>query len=74
MTEDAVRHITMICLLDWARILTDNHSTPFLLVGIGHDHRCGELQVCVCKQTTTADAVLMLREVVRILEERGTAK
>jgi len=45
MTKNQCRAINEDRLKSWAKKLTDNHSTPIMLVGVGHDHRSGQLHL-----------------------------
>lgn len=39
--------ITKERLAGWANRLKEEHSTPLLLIAIGHDEKAGQLTICV---------------------------
>lgn len=44
----------------WQAVLIDKHSTPAILIGIGHDHRAGEIDVCFPENLPTQLAIAYL--------------
>jgi len=58
MTADEVREIVLDRLARWAPLLSNAHATPVVLVGVGHDHARGEIQV------VTVDDEQMRAEVI----------
>ncbi len=54
MDRQAIEAINADRLGGWALHLIDHHATPALLIGIGHDHMSGDLQLCVTEATPMA--------------------
>ena len=52
----------------WKEVLVENESTPFALVSIGHNHRSGEIHVCVCDNISNSALALILRRAANELE------
>ncbi|MGA2035902.1 MAG: hypothetical protein ABSG68_26945 [Thermoguttaceae bacterium] len=42
-------------LESWKQRLIENHSTPALLMGVGHDEHAGELHLVVCEELSLED-------------------
>jgi len=55
-----ISDITVGRLASWSAILIENHSTPGLLIGIGHDHRSGEIHLCIPEDLTQQDVQNLL--------------
>ncbi len=51
MDRQTIEDIIADRLGGWALHLVDHHATPALLIGIGHDHMSGDLQLCVTENT-----------------------
>jgi hypothetical protein len=47
MTDAQVQVITRQRLECWGERLAEDHCTPAVLIGVGHDHRAGDLHICV---------------------------
>lgn len=39
--------ITAKRLNDWSKRLAEEHATPLMLIGIGHDHTSGQIALCI---------------------------
>lgn len=61
MNTATIRRITDSRLTGWADLLAREHATPALLVGIGHDHKSGDVVVCVCEEVPDEYIRAMLR-------------
>lgn len=59
-----VEAITRDRLAKWTKRLDQEHATPFALVGIGHDHKSGQLVLCVCEDTPLPEIRDLLQRVV----------
>ena len=70
MTQQAVAAIVEDRVTKWAKRLIEMHSTPFLLVGFGHDHRQGMTVPCLEEGVTVAQAIAYLEKTVQLLKEK----
>jgi hypothetical protein len=52
----------------WRRRLMEQHATPFLLLGIGHDHAAGKIVLCVPENVSDAMICATLRKALLELE------
>lgn len=69
MTPEMVRRINRDRLAGWAERLCGEHATPLLLVGCGHDHRQGQVTLCVCEDGPSGrELAEVLRGVASLLE------
>lgn len=60
MDRTRVRSIVEERLTAWGVILVENHATPLVVIGVGHDHRSGEIQLCRPEGDLMADDELIL--------------
>jgi hypothetical protein len=62
--------ITAERLAGWRKRLAEQHSTPLVLVGIGHEERSGQVVVLAPNDAKISDEIILnaLRFAVRILE------
>ncbi|HYC27724.1 MAG TPA: hypothetical protein VEB42_02895 [Chitinophagaceae bacterium] len=51
----------------WKTRLNRVHSTPVLLIGIGHDHNSGQMHVIATEDMTKEHIVLFLRSALEQL-------
>lgn len=68
MTRDKIHKINVERLGRWKNKLVDNHATPVMLLGVGHDHKEGELQICITEERTDQQIYLLLKEACRMME------
>lgn len=68
MDRKKIHAINVERLSRWKDQLVNHHSTPLLLLGIGHDDQCGELHVCVTEDLTNAELLLFLKRAVQLVE------
>ena len=47
MNDSKIQEICCERLQKWTFKLLCEHSTPAILIGIGHDHKSGQITVCV---------------------------
>jgi len=45
MNREDIQRINVDRLANWGALLTKTHSTPAVLVGVGHDHNSGVIRV-----------------------------
>lgn len=60
MNPDEIEDICSVRLEGWTKRLTQEHSTPVLLLGVGHDHKKGQLVICTTEEMTDRDIQLFL--------------
>jgi hypothetical protein len=63
-----VRKINHERLGRWEKRLTENHSTPVVLVGVGHDQVKGRVFILTTEERTDEEVIVFLREALRQLE------
>lgn len=69
MTRQQIVSITRERLDRWAERLAGEHATPAVLVGVGHDHREGNLVLCVTEDgPSEAEIAAFLRWAARQLD------
>ena len=54
MTTEKINAICRQRLERWGKKLVREHGTPVLLLGIGHDHKSGQLITCMTTDLTDA--------------------
>lgn len=59
--------ITRERFASWTKRMSEQHSTPMLLLGVGHDHTSGQLVVLVPEEVTNADVRRLLLYALRKL-------
>lgn len=69
-----VRKINHERLGRWEKRLNENHSTPIVLVGVGHDQVKGRIFVLATEERTDEELLLFMKEAVRQLEESIATK
>ena len=55
MTDGDCDRITAQRLAGWRRMLTAEHATPALVLGVGHDHNSGTVVLCYTEDVSTDD-------------------
>ena len=65
-----VEQITPERLERWGKRLIALHSTPLLIVAIGHDHVSGQLNILTCEEMSDYDMCNLLRVALAALERR----
>lgn len=68
MTQQEVAAVVEDRVTKWAKRLIEMHSTPFLLIGFGHDHRQGMAVTCLEDGVTTQQAIAYLEKTVQLLK------
>ena len=57
-------------MVKWAKMLMHAHSTPFILIGMGHDHMQGRVQTYIEDGCTIQQAVEYLEKTVQLLRSK----
>lgn len=66
------RQIRQICrerLATWSQVAAANHSTPAVLVCVGHDSQRGRLHICVPEELDRKRCVLLLEQAICLLRD-----
>lgn len=70
MDDSKIYEITIHRLQRWSLKLRADHATPLCLVGVGHDHKLGQLVVCVPEEFTNFDIIEILKAVqIQLIKE-----
>lgn len=64
-----VTRITTERLESWRKQLIDAHATPVILLGVGHDHVTGQINVITTKGMTPAQIRIFLKHVLKEFDE-----
>lgn len=64
-----VEKINRTRLQGWEKRLNENHSTPVVLVGVGHDKVKGRVFILCTEDRTNEEVILFLRETLRQLTQ-----
>lgn len=51
-------------LAKWRRRMASAHATPILLMGLGQDHKAGEITICTPGEMDPATLAMLLREAI----------
>jgi hypothetical protein len=70
MDTTEVRDICTQRFAGWTERLVASHATPVLLLGIGHDHNSGQLNVITMEDVPDEQLKLFLAATLRELMER----
>ena len=68
MNQREVAEIVEDRVTKWSKRLIESHSTPFLLIGFGHDHRQGMAVTCLEEGVSVDQAVAYLEKTVQLLK------
>ena len=56
----------------WRNRLVNEHSTPILLVGVGHDHKKGQVTLCVPEEMSDEEIKYFLMGALNMLRAGRT--
>lgn len=73
MTKDQITAITLERLGEWGRECVEQHSTPAVLISIGHDEDAGDVHVFSPDECSREYVDDLLRALVRRIES-GSAE
>lgn len=68
MDSEEIKAICDERLGSWTNRLVGEHATPILLVGVGHDHKKGDLVLCTLEDLDDMELLLFLQGAVHKLE------
>lgn len=66
MKREQINKINVERLTRWKDRLNEQHSTPIMLLGVGHDQKEGQLVVLVTEERTDAEILLFMEEALRV--------
>ena len=72
LDSNKVKQICSDRLQRWIFKLLTEHSTPVCLIGIGHDHKQGQVTVCI-PEDFTDDVIIGMLEVAIFNLKKGNA-
>lgn len=70
-------NVKAICderLARWKTQLIRRHSTPLILIGVGHDHKSGELTLLCTEERTDEELLLVMEGMVNQLKQQIAEK
>lgn len=70
MYRETILDITTNRLALWGCSAVDLHSTPVLMLSVGHDHKQGVLTLHTTEEMDDAEAMAFLQGAVRVLATR----
>lgn len=67
MIREEIETICKERLEGWQKRLVDEHSTPILVVGVGHDHKKGQLVLCIPEEMTRLEVMVFLEGALNMM-------
>lgn len=67
MTKEQIEQINRERLEQWATRFADEHATPVILVGIGHDHKAGSIVIETTEEMSDELVASFLRKALMLL-------
>ncbi len=64
-----VKRITDERLQSWSKQLINAHATPVLLLGVGHDHVSGQINVVVTENMTPVQIRAFLKQALKAFDK-----
>ena len=52
----------------WTKRLVEEHSTPILLVGVGHDHKKGQVVLCMPEEMSDQEVMHFLQGALNMMK------
>ena len=74
MTPETIALITTERLALWAQRAIEQHSTPVMMLSVGHDFHSGELNVHTTEEMTDVQVLEFLQGALRLVSDRVSAK
>lgn len=74
MNNQEIESICTERLGRWQKRLVDEHATPVLLLGVGHDHKSGQTVLCTLEDLTDAELMIFLEGTINILRQQQAAQ
>jgi len=64
--------LTQICqsrLARWQKRLVQEHATPVLLLGVGHDDQSGKVVVLTLEEMSDSDILMFVGQTINLLKQ-----
>jgi hypothetical protein len=74
MTPETIARITTDRLTLWGQVAIEHHSTPVLMLSVGHDHHSRELNVHSTEKMSDLEVLLFLEGAAKVLSEKMAAR
>ncbi len=75
MSTEQIQKINSERLAGWSKKFSAAHATPVALIGVGHDHKAGEIHLCICENgPTNQEIAAFLRGAAAQLDARAVAQ
>lgn len=71
MTDEEIRKIVDQRLGKWGDDLVDYHSTPLILLAVGHDHNSGQLHIETVVEVPDWVIIGFLKKTILMMEGKG---
>jgi hypothetical protein len=71
LTKERIEEINKSRLMSWADQLTDNHATGVMLIGVGHDHVSGQINIVVTEDMPDKYIREILMSTIKQLNDRN---
>jgi len=68
MNNTQIDSISKQRLYSWRQRLNESHATPILLLGVGHDHKNGQIVICVTEDRSDSEIILFLEKALKELK------
>jgi len=73
MTPENIERITLDRLCMWGQEAIEHHSTPVLMLSVGHDHHSRELNVHSTEEMSDLEVLLFLEGAAKVLAAKMAA-
>lgn len=70
MTSEEIREICNDRLGAWTKCLVEDHATPVILIGEGHDEELGKTVILLIKDLSDGEALAFLSSAARVFSRR----
>lgn len=68
MRAEEIQTICRERLEGWQKRLVQEHSTPILLVGVGHDNKTGQVVLCIPEEMTNREVMHFLQGALNMIK------
>lgn len=70
MTQQELAKLVEQRMVQWSKQLIEAHSTPFIMIGLGHDHRDRQAVTFLEDKITVPQTIAYLENVVELLKSK----
>ena len=74
MDRPKINKINVERLNKWKSRLNDEHATPVVMVGVGHDHKNGRIVLCTTEDMNDFALMTFMQTACKMLEEKFVKK